>query len=116
MGKSIIYCRSNHCYENQKSILESNLIRNGIDPRSMPTYSDIGSGNKWDRAGFQMMIADIINGNIDSVYVSDYSTLWRNVQIGIITLKIFNQFNTEIILVEGNTLKPMTPNPILTLV
>jgi predicted site-specific integrase-resolvase len=62
-------------------------------------YSEIESGISLDRPKFQEMLDDIINGNIQTVYISYKDRLSR---LSFTTLSaIFKKFNTQIIIVSN---------------
>lgn len=46
-------------YDSQKLVVDRWLASNGIDPKSVAWYQDIGTGRNLDRSGFEQLEADI---------------------------------------------------------
>jgi len=62
---------------NQKDFLESYAMKNGFS--NIRHFSDDGiSGTTFEREGFQSMIAELEDGNIDTIPVKDLSRLGRD--------------------------------------
>lgn len=78
--KHVIYCRVSNTKQKedlnrQESLLREYCIKNGIKPDCV--YSDIASGMNEHRIGLNNLIADIKNGDIDTVYISYKDRLTR---------------------------------------
>ena len=85
---------------NQKRILETYAKQNGFS--NLRWYTDDGySGAKFQRPGFQAMLADIEAGKVGTVIVKDMSRLGRNyLQVGMYTEMIFPQKGVRFIAIN----------------
>ena len=78
--KSVIYCRVSNAkqkddLEKQEKILREFVASKGIIPDKV--YKDIASGMNEDRKGFNSLIKEVQDGNIDTIYISYKDRLTR---------------------------------------
>lgn len=100
--KNVIYARVSNSKQKddlskQIDILTSYVISNGRILSS--TYSDIASGMNENRKGFNSLIDDVINGKIDTVYISYKDRLTR---FGFSYFQsLFEKYGTKIVVVNN---------------
>lgn len=64
-------------------------------------YVDFGlSGTTTERPGYQQLLADITAGQIETIYVYEYSRLWRDLQEQSRVLKMFSSLGIKLISVR----------------
>lgn len=99
--KNVIYARVSNTKQNddlqkQIEIIKNYCISKGIEISRI--YSDIASGMNENRKDFNIMVDDILNGNVDKVYITFKDRLTR---FGFDYFKqIFSKFNTEIVIID----------------
>jgi len=86
----------------QKKILEDYAKKNGF--RNIVHFTDDGwSGTRFDRPGFNQMIAEVEAGNVGAVIVKDMSRLGRDyLQVGFYTEVLFREKDVRFIAVNDN--------------
>lgn len=101
---------------------QKELLNGFIDSRedlfSYDTYVDDGyTGTDFNRPGFQRLLEDMRNGNINCVLVKDLSRLGRNyIEVGNYIEQIFPLFNVRFIAINDNVdsyTNPESTNTIL---
>lgn len=101
----------------QKTILNE-FIEENEDLIVYDTYVDDGyTGTDFNRPGFQRLLEDMRNGNINCVLVKDLSRLGRNyIEVGNYIEQIFPLFNIRFIAINDNVdsfMNPASTNTIL---
>lgn len=109
--------RESNSITSQKTLLEE-FIYEHEDLVVYDTYIDDGyTGTDFDRPGFQRLLRDMQNGNINCVIVKDLSRLGRNyIEVGNYIEQIFPLFNIRFIAVNDNVdsfQNPASTNTIL---
>lgn len=100
--KNVIYARVSNTkqYEDlqkQIEVIKNYCISKGIEISHI--YSDIASGMNENRKNFNIMLDDILNGNVDKVYITFKDRLTR---FGFDYFKqIFSKYNTEIVVIDN---------------
>ena len=100
--KNVIYARVSNTkqYEDlqkQVEVIKNYCISKGIEISHI--YSDIASGMNENRKNFNIMLDDILNGNVDKVYITFKDRLTR---FGFDYFKqIFSKYNTEIVVIDN---------------
>lgn len=100
--KNVIYARVSNTKQSedlqkQIELIKNYCISNGIEISNI--YSDIASGMNENRKEFNIMLDEILNGNINNVYIAFKDRLTR---FGFDYFKqIFEKFNTKIIVVDN---------------
>lgn len=87
---------------NQKKYLEDYARRNGFT--NIKHYTDDGyTGTNFNRPGFQALISDVEDGNIETIIVKDMSRFGRNyLQVGFYTEMVFPQKNVRFIAINNS--------------
>ncbi len=87
---------------NQKRYLEDYARKNGFQPYRH--FTDDGyTGTNFNRPGFQDMLEEIKNGNIDTVIVKDMSRFGRNyIQVGFYTEMLFPDKGVRFVAINSN--------------
>lgn len=99
--KNVIYARVSNTkqyddLQKQIELIKNYCISHGIEISCI--YSDIASGMNENRKNFNILLDDILNGNIDKVYITFKDRLTR---FGFDYFKqIFSKFNTEIVVID----------------
>ena len=88
---------------NQKNILSKCAKDNGF--RNTRFFIDDGvSGTTFEREGFKAMLAEIENGNVDTVIVKDMSCFGRDyLKVGFYTEVLFVEKNVRFIAINNGT-------------
>ena len=100
--KNVIYARVSNTkqYEDlqkQIEVIKNYCISKGIEISHI--YSDIASGMNENRKDFNIMLDDILNGNVDKIYITFKDRLTR---FGFDYFKqIFSKYNTEIVVIDN---------------
>ncbi len=100
--KNVIYARVSNTKQHddlqkQIELLKNYCISKGIEISHV--YSDIASGMDETRKDFNIMLDDILNGNVNAVYITFKDRLTR---FGFDYFKqIFSKYNTEIVVVDN---------------
>ena len=82
--------------ENQKKLLESYCLKNGI--KISDVYSDIGSGINFERKEFRRLVNDVVNHRVSKIYITYKDRLSR---ISFDMFKnLFENFNCEIVVLN----------------
>jgi hypothetical protein len=87
---------------NQQKILEDYAVKNGF--MNIRHFQDDGwSGTRWDRPGWEALIAEIEAGNVATVIVKDMSRVGRDyLQVGFYTEVMFRKHGVRFIAVSNN--------------
>ena len=87
--------------KNQKDLLESYARKSGFP--NIRHFTDDGvSGTTFDRDGFNRMIAEVQNGNVDSVIVKDMSRFGRDyLKVGFYTEVMFKEKSVRFIAINN---------------
>ncbi len=85
----------------QKTLLNE-FIKEHTDLKAFDTYVDDGyTGTDFNRPGFQRLLEDMKNGNINCVLVKDLSRLGRNyIEVGNYIEQVFPLFNIRFIAIN----------------
>lgn len=100
--KSVIYARVSNTkqyndLQHQIETIKNYCLNNNIEISNI--YSDIASGMNENRKDFNIMLDEVLNGNIDKVYILFKDRLTR---FGFDYFKqIFSKYNTEIIVIDN---------------
>ena len=100
--KSVIYARVSNTkqyndLQHQIETIKNYCLNNNIEISNI--YSDIASGMNENRKEFNILIDEVLNGNIDKVYILFKDRLTR---FGFDYFKqIFSKYNTEIIVIDN---------------
>lgn len=100
--KSVIYARVSNTkqyndLQHQIETIKQYCLNNNIEILNI--YSDIASGMNENRKDFNIMLDEVLNGNIDKVYILFKDRLTR---FGFDYFKqIFSKYNTEIIVIDN---------------
>lgn len=95
--KNVIYARVSNTKQKQDldkqiEIIKSYMLAKGIKPDNI--YSDIASGMNENRSSFNLLISDVINNKIDTIYITYKDRLTR---FGFDYFRnIFSKFGTKI--------------------
>jgi putative resolvase len=99
--KHVIYARVSTVKQKNDLQRQINFIASYCESNKIEIdtiYNEIESGISLDRPKFQEMLDDIVNGNIQTVYISYKDRLSR---LSFLTLSsIFKKFNTNIVIVS----------------
>lgn len=100
--KSVIYARVSNTkqyndLQQQIETIKKYCINNNIEISNI--YSDIASGMNENRKDFNVLIDEVLNGNIDKIYILFKDRLTR---FGFDYFRqIFSKYNTEIIVIDN---------------
>ena len=100
--KSVIYARVSNTKQHedlqrQIEILKQYCFANNIEISNI--YSDIASGMNENRKDFNILIDEVLNGNINKIYITFKDRLTR---FGFDYFKqIFSKYNTEIVVIDN---------------
>ena len=100
--KSVIYARVSNTKQHedlqrQIEILKQYCFNNNVTISNI--YSDIASGMNENRKDFNILIDEVLNGNIDKIYITFKDRLTR---FGFDYFKqIFSKYNTEIVVIDN---------------
>lgn len=99
---NVIYSRVSTYKQKNDLITQTNNIKKYCDNKSIQIetiYSEIASGLDFDRKEFSLLLDDIFNYKIDTIYISNKDRLTR---LSFNTLaNIFKKFDTKIIIVNN---------------
>jgi len=109
--KSVVYARvstqkQKQDLENQVNLISNFMISNGIIVDDI--YKDIKSGMHFDRKEFQRLLNDVMNNEIETVYIS-YKDRFARLSYDLM-FKLFENFGTNIVIlnkVENNQEKEL---------
>jgi putative resolvase len=99
---NVIYSRVSTCKQKNDLITQTNNIKQYCDGKSIEIetiYSEIASGLDFDRKEFSLLLDDIFNYKIDTVYISNKDRLTR-LSFNTLT-NIFKKFDTKIAVVNN---------------
>lgn len=100
--KSVIYARVSNTkqyndLQHQIETIKNYCLNNNIEISNI--YSDIASGMNENRKEFNILIDEVLSGNIDKIYIMFKDRLTR---FGFDYFKqIFSKYNTEIIVIDN---------------
>ena len=100
--KSVIYARVSNIkqyndLQHQIETIKQYCLNNNIEISNI--YSDIASGMNENRKDFNVLIDEVLNGNIDKIYILFKDRLTR---FGFDYFRqIFSKYNTEIIIIDN---------------
>ena len=87
--------------EKQDEAMQWTAIQRLIGDIEHKKYVDFGlSGTTTDRPGYQQLLGDITAGYISSIYVYEYSRLWRDLQEQSRVLKLFSSLGIKLVSVR----------------